>query len=127
MVEYQILSSVCFSWGRHIYLCVTEQLFGINVTLRAIFHMCYIVVKTIYNWEFKTIALSVQFSRSVMAESLRTHELQHASPPCSSPTASDVNTQTHVHCVGGTIQPSQPLLSPSCPAFNLSQHWGVFK
>ena len=31
-------------------------------------------------------------------------------------------TQTHVHWVGDTIQPSHPLLSPSHPAFNLSQH-----
>ena len=29
---------------------------------------------------------SVQFSRSVMSDSLRPHELQHARPPCSSPT-----------------------------------------
>ena len=28
--------------------------------------------------------LSVQFSHSVMSDSLRTHELQHARPPCSS-------------------------------------------
>ena len=33
--------------------------------------------------------------------------------------------QTHVHRVGDTIQPSHPLLSPS-PAFNLSQHQGLF-
>ena len=30
--------------------------------------------------------------------------------------------QTHVHRVGDAIQPSHPLLSPSLPAFNLSQH-----
>ena len=30
-------------------------------------------------------------------------------------------TQTHIHQVGDTIQPSHPLLSPSPPAFNLSQ------
>ena len=35
-------------------------------------------------------------------------------------------TQTHVHCVGDAIQPSHPLSSPS-PAFNLSQHQGLFK
>ena len=35
-------------------------------------------------------------------------------------------TQTHVHWVGHTIQPSHPLLSPSA-AFNLSQHQGLFK
>ena len=36
-------------------------------------------------------------------------------------------TQTHVHWVGDTIQPSHPLLSPSPPAFSLSQHQGLFK
>ena len=32
--------------------------------------------------------------------------------------------QTRVHSVGDAIQPSHPLLSPSPPAFNLSQHQG---
>jgi len=45
---------------------------------------------------------SVQFSRSVVSNSSRPHELQHARPPCP-----DV------------IQPSHPFLSPS-PALNLS-------
>ena len=36
-------------------------------------------------------------------------------------------TQTHAHRVGDAIQPSHPLLSPSPPAFNLSQHQGLFK
>ena len=36
-------------------------------------------------------------------------------------------SQTHVHRVSDTIQPSHPLLSPSPPAFNLSQHLGLFK
>ena len=30
--------------------------------------------------------------------------------------------QTHIHQVGGAIQPSHPLSSPAPPAFNLSQH-----
>ena len=34
--------------------------------------------------------------------------------------------QTHVHWVGDAIQPSHPLLPPS-PAFNLSQHQGLFQ
>ena len=37
------------------------------------------------------------------------------------------STQTHIHRVGDAIQPSHPLLSPSSPAFNLSQHQGLFK
>ena len=36
-------------------------------------------------------------------------------------------TQTHVHWVSDAIQPSYPLSSPSPPAFNLSQHQGVFQ
>ena len=36
-------------------------------------------------------------------------------------------TQTHVHYVYDAIQPSHPLLSPSPPTFNLSQHQGLFQ
>ena len=35
--------------------------------------------------------------------------------------------QTHVHQLGDAIQPSHPLSSPSPPAFNLSQHQGIFQ
>ena len=35
--------------------------------------------------------------------------------------------QTRVYRVGDAIQPSHPLSSPSPPAFNLSQHQGLFK
>ena len=35
-------------------------------------------------------------------------------------------TQTPVHCEGDAIQPSHPLSAPGPPAFNLSQHQGVF-
>ena len=35
--------------------------------------------------------------------------------------------QTHVHLVGDAIKPSHPLLFPSPPALNLSQHQGVFQ
>ena len=36
-------------------------------------------------------------------------------------------TQTHVHHVSDAIQSSHPLSSPSPPAFNLSQHQGLFQ
>ena len=35
--------------------------------------------------------------------------------------------QTNVHQVGDAIQPCHPLLSPSPPAFDLSQHQRLFK
>ena len=36
-------------------------------------------------------------------------------------------TQTHIHRVGDAIQPSHPLLSPSPPAPNPSQHQSLFQ
>ena len=36
-------------------------------------------------------------------------------------------TQAHTHWFGDAVQPSHPLLSPSPPAFNLSQPQGLFK
>ena len=42
-------------------------------------------------------------------------------------TISQELAQTHVHWVGDAIQLSYPLLSPSPPAFNLSQHQGLFQ
>ena len=35
--------------------------------------------------------------------------------------------QTYVHGIGDAIQPSHPLLPPSPPALNLSQHQGLFQ
>ena len=68
---------------------------------------------------------SVQFSHSVVSNSLRPHELHHARPPCPSPTPRV--HPTHVHWVGDAIQLSHPLSSPSPPAFNHSQHQGLFQ
>ena len=67
----------------------------------------------------------IQFSCSVVSDSLRPHELQHARPPCPSPTLEF--TQTHGHRVSDTIQPSHPLSSPSLPTPNPSQHQGLFQ
>ena len=67
----------------------------------------------------------INFSHSVMSDSLRPHKLQHARPSCPSPTPGV--HQTHVHQVSNAIQPSHPLSSPSPPALNLSQHQGIFK
>ena len=36
--------------------------------------------------QFYSVNILVQFSRSVVSDSLRPHELQHARPPCPSPT-----------------------------------------
>ena len=68
---------------------------------------------------------SVQFSRSVMSDSLWPHELQHARHPC--PSLYPEFAQSHVLWVSDAIQPSHPLSSSSPPAFNLCQHHGLFQ
>ena len=68
---------------------------------------------------------SVQFSCSVVSNSLRSHESQHARPPCPSPSPgvhSDSRPSSH-----DAIQPSHPLSSPSSPAPNPSQRQRLFQ
>ena len=74
-------------------------------------------------WHYFLICISE--SRSVVSDSLQPHEPQHASLPVHHQLPE--LTQTHVHWVGVAIQSSHPLSSPSPPAFNLSQHQGLFK
>ena len=65
---------------------------------------------------------SVQFSCSVVSDSMDCitpgFPVHHQLPEL---------TQTHVHQVNDAIRPSHPLSSPSPPAFNLSQHQGLFQ
>ena len=75
--------------------------------------------------EFHTQHSLVQFSRSVVSNSLRAHE-------CSTPGLPVHHqlpefTQTHVHLVSDAIQPSHPLSSPSPPAPSPSQHQSLFQ
>ena len=67
---------------------------------------------------------TVQFSRSVVSDSLQPHGLQHARPPCPSPTPKAYpNSCPSRRWCHPTISSSS---SPSPPTFNLSQHWGLF-
>ena len=43
-------------------------------------------LKTVAGWQRSQPCGSVQFSRSVVSDSLRPHESQHTRPPCPSPT-----------------------------------------
>ena len=67
---------------------------------------------------------SVQFIRSVVSDSLRSHGLQYTRPVHHQ---LPELTQTHVHRVRDATQASHPLSSPSPPTFNLSQHQGLFQ
>ena len=68
---------------------------------------------------------TVQFSRSVVTDSLRPHGLQHSRPPCQSPTP-------RVYSNSCPLSPwCHPTISssvvPFSPPFNLSQHQGLFQ
>ena len=78
-----------------------------------------------YAWFLSLWFQSVQFSQSVVSESLWPHGLQYTRLPCPSSTPRDAQTQ--VHWVSDAIQPSHLLSFPSPPAFNLSQHPGLFQ
>ena len=56
--------------------------------------------------------ISVQFSRSVMSDSLRPHESQHARPPCPSPTSSPI---TSWQIDGETVETVTDFLSLGAP------------
>ena len=64
--------------------------------------------------------ISIQFSCSIMSDSLWPHGLQHARFPCPSPSPRACSNSCHQ--VSDAIRPFHPLWSPSPPAFNLSQH-----
>ena len=69
---------------------------------------------------FYSLLSSVQFSYSVVSDSLQPHGVQHTSPPCPSPIPGACSNSCPL--IGDAIQPSHPLSSPSPSAFNLPQH-----
>ena len=76
---------------------------------------------------------SVQFSRSVVSDSLRPHELQHARPPCPSPTPgvhshSRLSSEWCHPAISSSVVPfsSRPQSFPASGSFPMSQlfTWG---
>ena len=78
-----------------------------------------------YYMQKKQMVSSVQFSRSVVSDSLRRHGRSTPGLPVHHQLPE--STQIHVHWVEDASQPSHPLSSPSPLAFNLSQHHSLFK
>ena len=74
----------------------------------------------------RSVNQSVQFSDSVLSNSLWHHGLQHTRPPCLLPTLGVYsNSCPSSHWM--RMRPSHPLLTPSSSAFSLSQHQGLFQ
>ena len=70
---------------------------------------------------------SVQFSSVAQSCPTLCDPMNHSTPGLPVHHQLPEFTQTHVHRVSDTIQPSHPLLLPSLPAFNISQHQRLFQ
>ena len=74
-----------------------------------------------------TLWLSIQFGRSVVSDSLRTHEPQHATPPCPSPTpgvhsnSSPLSQWCHPMISSSFMPFSCPQSFPASGSFPMSQ------
>ena len=74
-----------------------------------------------------TIFQMYQFSSVAQSCSTLCNHMNHITPGLPVHHQLPESTQSHVHLVGDAIQPSHPRSSLSPPAFNLSQHQGLFK
>ena len=88
---------------------------------------------TFLHWQVESLPLAPSSVSSVQTSSVTQSCLTLGNPMDYSTPGFPVHyqlpglTQTHVHRVGHAIQPSDPLLSPSPPTFNLSQHQDLFQ
>ena len=70
---------------------------------------------------------SVQFSSVAQSCPTLCDPMNHSTPGLPVHHQLPESTQTHAHQVGDATQPSHPLLSPSPPSPNPSQHQGLFQ
>ena len=110
------LLSLSFSF----FFCKMEMTFYQLGILR-----CQIVNQAYWRSKKLIFELAVQFSPSVMSNSLQPHGLQHTRLPCPSPTPGAYSNSRPSSQWCHPI--SHPLLSPSLPALNLSQRQGLFQ
>ena len=81
-----------------------------------------------YCWaDMSTSGSSVQFSSVTPSYPTLWDPIDCSTPGFPAPHQLPEFTQTYVNWVSDAIQPSHPLLSPSLPTFNLSQHLGLLQ
>ena len=102
--------------GELSYVHASKKLFKMSIEPKGIYKFDVISIKI--QMAFNSVAQLCPILCDPMDCSTPGLPIQHQLPEF---------TQTHVHWVGEAIQPSHPLSSPSPPAFNLSQHHGIFK
>ena len=103
----------------------TRKVSGVANGLFVDFSAGYITAFTL--WNIMSCTLCIQFSSVAQSCLTLCHPMDCSTPGLPAHHQLSELAQTHVHRVGNAIQSSYPLLSPSPPAFNLSQHQGIFQ
>ena len=76
---------------------------------------------------YLTYRVIIQLSSVTLSCPTLCHSMNRSTPGLPVHHQLPESTQTHIHQVGDAIQPSHPLSFPSPPAFNHSQHQGLFQ
>ena len=111
----------------HLRTCGVTFLQGSFILIESSFRLFFSHTRTKYDDRTNMIS-SVQFSRSVMSDSLRPHKPQYARPPCPSPTPrvhsnSCPSSQWCHPAISSSVVPvsSSPQSFPASGAFQMSQ------
>ena len=113
ILHYQIMHYICiFTTINSMYILPLQK--GIKKS-------------TIWYFEIFTIKASVQFSSVTQSCPTLFDPMNHSTPGLPVHHQLPEFTQTHVHRVGDTIQPSHPLSSPFPSAPNPSWHQSLFQ
>ena len=97
----------------------------VSLGIRVVVILLLLVVSLSFFRGETVVSSSVQFSSVTQSCPTLCDSMNRSMPGL--PIHHQLPESTHVHRVGDAIQPSRPLSSPSPPAFNLSQHQGLFQ
>ena len=117
--------SVTNYWFRARFLIKCHRYKLIIQIFLTILHLLACLLRIYLDHDCFYLFSSVQFSHSVMSDSLRPHEMQHARHPCPSLTP---RVYPHSSPLSTSCYPTiSPLSSSSPSTFSLPQHPGLFK
>ena len=121
----QVLFVACKVWK------IRSDVLDTFLILQSIFppYLCFTFTSCLNHLQVTRldIGYSVQFSSVAQSCPTLCNPMNHSMPGLPVHHQLLEFTQTHVHPVGDAIQPSHPLLSPSPPAPNPSQHQSLFQ
>ena len=120
----------CLEWAKSENINLVFSVNSFYWTLFCLYRHKLVIHFQITQPIYKELALTewsvlLLFSCSAVSDSLPPHGQQHARPPCPSPSPGICSNSCPL--CQWCLQPFHPLLSSFPPAFNLSQHQGLFK